>query len=793
MDDPIEDFTLVGKSILRREDGYLLRGRAQFLDDLPEPGNIIHIAFVSSPYARADILSVDASAALELPGVIGVLTGKDLVDDIKLFAPDIEIGGYREVRRPVVAVDRVNYVGEYVAIVLAETPYIAQDALELVEVDYAPLPSVSRIEDAEAPEAPIIHDHLGDNYIFKTSFETKDFDAGFDEGDVVLEEEFRNSRVAGGMIEPRGCMAWPDPVATNITLWTPTQIPHIVRTAVCDHLDMPESDLRVVAPAVGGGFGTKAHVFPDELVVVALARRYGRAVKWVQDRRESLLGNMHARGHILRIKVSVKKDGTLCGVYLNLKTNCGAYPNHPYSPTLEATGCARMMPGPYRFRNYRYDVCSLITNTCPTGAKRGTGQPSAFMAIEGMMDRIGRHLGIDPAEVRRRNTVRPEEFPFVNVVGVRYDTGSYLESLERGLEMIGYEEFRRRQPKDRLVDGKYRGIGICSYLEVSGTGAAGWRARGFAKMPGFDSSRVVIEPDGRATVYISQADAGQAHYTTFAQIAADRLGLDPMDVTVIEGDTAKTPYGTGTFASRGSVVGGGTVIRCSQKVAGKARRIAGYMLNVDCDRLVLGGGRIHDRDDASVGVSMREVAQTAYSMNNLGMPQGEEHGLEATDYYDPPMVTMANGMHVVQVAVDPEDGRVEIERHVLVHDCGRIINPKIVTGQVHGATAQGIGEALMEEIVYDEAGQHLNANLLDYLMPTSMDVPDLEIAHIQTPSIDTVGGIKGAAEAGVTGAVPAITNAVADALVGIGVNITRIPLRPSFIWQQIRDARGARR
>lgn len=786
----IEDFTLIGKTILRREDSYLLRGKAQFLDDLPEPKNTIHLAFVASPYARADILSIDASAALALPGVIDVLTGKDLVDDIKTFAPVIEIDGYRDVRRPVVAVDRVNFVGEYVAIILAETPYVAQDALDLVEVDYDPLPSVAGIEDAESGDAPVIHDHLGDNYIFKTTFETDDFDAKFAEGDIVLEDEFRNGRVAGGMIEPRGCMAWPDPVSTNFTLWTPTQIPHIVRTAIADHLDIPESVLRVVVPAVGGGFGIKAHVFPDELIVVALARRYGRAVKWVQDRREDLLANMHARGHILRIKVSVKKDGTLCGVQLNLKTNCGAYPNHPYSPTLEATGCARMLPGPYRFQNYRYDVSSLITNTCPTGAKRGTGQPSAFLAIEGMMDRIGRHLGIDPAEVRRRNTVRPEEFPYVNVVGVRYDTGSYTESLERGLEMIGYDAFRKTQPADRLVDGKYRGIGICNYTEVSGTGAPGWRVRGFAKMPGFDSSRVVVEPDGKITVYVSQADAGQGHYTTFAQIAADRLGAHWEDVTVVEGDTAKTPYGTGTFASRGSVVGGGTVIRCSDKVGAKVRHIAGYMLNIDPDRLVLKDSRIHDRDNPDTSLSLREVAETAYSMNNLGMPQGEEHGLEATDYYDPPMVTMANGTHVVQVAVDPEDGRVEIERYAVVHDCGRVINPLIVAGQVHGATAQGIGEALMEEIHYDEEGQLLNANLLDYLLPTAMDMPDLEMSHIETPSIDTVAGIKGAAEGGVTGAVPALANAVADALSGLGVNITRVPLRPSYILDQIRNASG---
>jgi carbon-monoxide dehydrogenase large subunit len=553
---------------------------------------------------------------------------------------------------------------------------------------------------------------------------------------------------------------------------------------------MPEPALRVAAPAVGGGFGTKAHVYPDELIVVALARRYRRAVKWIQDRREDLLANAHAREHILKIQVAVNRDGVMRAVRLDVKTNAGAYPNHPYSCTLEATAAVRMMPGPHKIRNYKYDVCSVATNTAPTGAYRGTGQPSAFLAIEGMVDRIGRKLGIDPAEVRRRNVVRPEDFPYVNVVGVRYDTGSYLPSLERALEMIGYDAYRKAQPQDRMVDGKYRGIGICNYTEVSGTGAPGWRVRGFAKMPGFDSSRVVIEPDGRITVCVSQADAGQGHYTTFAQIAADRLGAGWADVTVLEGDTARTPYGTGTFASRGSVVGGGTVIRCSDKLAVKVRRIASYMLDLDPERLVLKDGRVCDKEDPAIGLSLREVAETAYSMNNLAMPQGEEHGLEATDYYDPPMVTMANGTHVAQVAIDPEDGRIEVERYAVVHDCGRVINPMIVAGQVHGATAQGIGEALMEEIVYDEAGQHLNANLLDYLLPTAMDVPDIDLDHIETPSIDSVGGIKGAAEGGVTGAVPALANAVSDALSGLGIDIAQVPLRPAFILERIRLARA---
>ncbi|MCP4390687.1 MAG: xanthine dehydrogenase family protein molybdopterin-binding subunit [Gammaproteobacteria bacterium] len=785
----IDDWTLVGKSVPRREDAYLLRGQGKYLDDLPVPQNTMHLGFVCSPFAHAKIIGVDASRARALPGVIDVLIGKDFSDDILPFAPDIQIAGYREVKRSVIAIDKVRFVGEYVAVILADSPYIAQDAIELVDVDYDPLPAVSGIEEALGSDAPVLFEFLGDNMVFESHFETEGFDEHFESADLVLEDEFRLGRVTGVPIEPRGCLAVIDEVADSYTLWTPTQIPHQVRSAIADHLQMPESSVRVVTPLVGGGFGTKCHVFPDELVVVALVRRYRRAVKWVQDRREQLLGDPHAREHIHRIKVAVNHDGVIQAIKLDLMTNSGAYANYPFACTLEATGAARMLPGPYRIRNYKYDVVSALTNTCPTGAYRGTGQPSCFLAMEGMMDRIGRALDIDPADVRRLNVINPDEFPYVNVVGVRYDTGSYLQSLERVVEISGYREFRSKQPKDRLIDGKYRGIGICNYTEVSGTGAPGWRVRGFAKMPGFDSCRVVIEPDGRVSVYLSLADAGQGHFTTFAQVAADRLGLECSDVSIFEGDTAKTPFGTGTFASRGSVVGGGSIIRCCEKVTAKIKRIAGVMLQMDPADLVLGSGRVHLVDAPGNGLTMKQVAETAYSMNNIPLPEGEEHGLEATDYYDPPMVTLANGAHIAQVAVDPDDGSIEIERYSLVHDCGRVINPMIVKGQIHGSTVQGLGEALMEEIVYDEDGQHLNANLLDYVMPLAMDVPDMRIEHIETPSIDTVGGIKGTAEGGVTGAVPAIANAVCDALAGVGVNIRSVPLRPSFILEQIEKSR----
>ena len=649
---------IVGKDILRREDEWFLRGAGRYLDDLPEPRDVVHMSFVGSPHAHARIRGIDTRAARALSGVLDVLTGADFIDLIAPVGPDIDIAGYKDAPRRVVAVDKVRFVGESVAVILAETPYIAADAIDLVEVEYDPLPAVADTDAAMAADAPLIHEELGDNFIFQNRFKTDGFDEIFDAADMVLTEEFRTGRVAGVPIEPRGCMAILDHVADSMTLWTPTQIPHLVRTIIANALDMPESKLRVAAPSVGGGFGTKAQIYPDEVIAVALARKIGRAVKWVQDRREELLTNVHSRRHTYRIEVAVNADTVIQAVRVEFTTDSGAYSSCPFGCTLETTGGARMLPGPYKIQNYAYHIRSVATNTAPIGAYRGVAQPSCFFTIEGMMDRIGRKLGVDPAEVRRRNIVRPEEFPYVNVVGVRYDTGSYLPSLERALESIGYEDFRKRQPADRLIDGRYRGIGICNFTEVSGTGAPGWRARGLAKVSGFDSALVKVEPDGKVTVFISHADAGQGHYTTFAQIAADRLGARWEDVTIVEGDTGMTPYGTGTFASRSAVTGGGAVIRACEKVARKMRRIAGEMLETDAADIRLNGGRAEVAGVPGMSLSFADVAETAYSMNNLALPEGEDYGLEASDFYDPPLVTMANAVHVVQVAVDPDDGRI---------------------------------------------------------------------------------------------------------------------------------------
>ena len=779
----------IGQEMLRREDDYLLRGQGHFIDDLPTRGDTLHLGFVLSPHAHARIVAIDASAALALEGVVAVLTGEDIATMVKPIVAEIEFPGYKRHGRNVVARGEVRFVGEAVAVVVCESAYVAQDAIELVEVDYEALPATVRLEDALTSGMPQVHDEVEGNLIFEGRFATEGIDAAFADAPHVISERFRSGRVGGVPLEPRGCMAVPEH-GDALTFYSSTQVPHLLRTALAQYLGASEARLRVVVPEVGGGFGTKAQIYPEEFVTAALALRYRQPVKWIQDRREELLTDIHSRDHLYEVEIAFDDEGLVRGLRAKIFTNAGAYSTLPFGCTLETTGGARMIVGPYRITQYAYVARAVCTHTAPVGAYRGVAQPTCFMAMEGLMDRIARKLGIDPAEVRLRNMVPTAELPWNNVVGVRYDTGSFSESLLRAMEIIDYDGYRRRQPADRLVDGKYRGMGICSFTEVSGTGAPGWRARGIVRLPGFDSGIVKVDPTGKVTAYVSHADAGQGHFTTFAQIVAQELGARFEDVTIVEGDTASAPYGTNTFASRGAVTGGGALTRASGKVREKMRRIAAHMLEAAVEDIVVEGGRAHVAGVPQHGLSFQQIAETAYSMNNQSLPDGEGFGLEETDFYDPPLVTMANAVHIVQVAVDPGDGRVEIERYVVVHDCGRLINPMIVNGQIQGGAAQGIGEALMEEMVYDETGQMQNASLLDYLLPTSLDVPDIEIEHIESPSIDNVGGFKGVGEGGLIGAVPSLLNAVGDALSGLGVNITQKPLRPSLLMRLIREAQA---
>lgn len=773
-----------GASLPRKEDERLLRGEGCFLDDVAAPAGTLALAFVRSPHAHARIVRIDATAAQQIEGVFAVLTGEDVVEFLHDIEPDLPLPGYQVVSRQFVCRDRVRYVGDIVAVVLAQTPYLAEDAVEAVEVDYEPLPVVATAEAALAQGALSLHSEAPDNVAFRSSFKTPDFDRAFAAAPHIFRERFRSDRVAIVSMEARGCLAAYDHLTRSMTFWTSTQIPHMVRKALSDALAMPVERIRVICPDTGGGFGMKTNVYPEEFIAAALSKRYRRAVKWVQDRQDDFLTSTHARDFTYDVEMAVSQEGILQAARIKMVVNIGAYPSFPFGSSLESGGGPRTFPGPYKFSHYAFDTCSVLTNTSPTSAFRGVAAPVSFFCMEGMMDRIARKLNLDPVEIRRRNLVQRSDFPYVNASGIRYDTGTYLECLERALELIDYRTIRAGQTTSRLQDGKYRGIGMSVITEQTGQGGARYRARGLLRVPGIDSAEVKVEPSGQAVVAVSHATQGQGHLTTFAQIAAERLGLTVADVTVIEGDTQRTPFGTGTFASRAAVTGGGAVIRAATAVADKIRRIAAHQLEAAPSEIALRDGFAEvigpaQREGAgNRRIAIAEIALIAHSISVKTLPPGETHGLVSIEFYDPPVPAVSNAAHIACVAVDPDTARIDVEKYVVVHDCGLMINPLIVEGQTHGAIAHGLGPALMERIVYDDDGQLLTTTLLDYVIPTAHDIPDMLLDHFETPALDTIGGIKGVAEGGTIGAIPAIANAVADALSGLGVNINHIPIRP---------------
>ncbi len=781
--------TWVGRPALRKEDRRLLRGAGTYIDDVPEPRGTLHLAVLRSPYAHARIRAIRTSGAESLDGVAAVATGADVARTIPPFAADHEKPGFKVSHRPVLATDTARFVGDGVALVLAENPYVAEDALGLVSVDYEQLPAVSGVEEALEPGAPRVHAELADNVLVEGGDRTGGFDAAFGAAGHVLRERFRFNRVAGMALEPRGCLAVYEKSDDAVTLWTATQVPHLTRLGIARYLGWPEGRIRVAAPDVGGGFGPKMYLYPEELLAAAMAREHRRPVKWIEDRLEDFLTTLQARDHVYDVAVAHDGDGAVRAVEVDVLVNSGAYSTYPMGTGLEPFQGPLNMPGPYRFRHFAFTCKGVATHTCPTGAFRGVSAPCVAMAMEGMMDRIARRLGLDRAEVRRRNLVRPDEFPYVNAVGQRYVTGSYAECLDRALEIADYPGYLAARPPGRPADGRYRGIGIAVVTELGGQGAARYKARGLADLPGFDTARVGLEPDGRVLATTSFASQGQGHETAFAQIAADALGVSIDDVAVRGGDTRDSPFGTGTFASRGAVVAGGAVMRASGALRDRIRNFAAHLLEASPDDIVLDDGHAHVRGVREMRVSFRDVARAAYGLTeSMQLPDGEEFGLEAAAVYDPPASSISNACHVACVGVDAATGLVDVERYVVVHDCGRVVNPLLVKGQVQGGVAQGLGQALFEEVRYDGQGQMLSGTLMDYMVPTALDVPALEMEHVESPATDNIGGFKGAGEGGVIGALPAIACAVGDALAPLGANVNRLPLRPDTVLRLIEGA-----
>ena len=775
----------VGQRVLRREDERLLRGQAQFLDDVREPAGTLHLAFVRSPYAHARIKSIDTTAAARLPGVAAVVTGSSIARWTRPMVTPMG-PGVAGLARPNMAVDIVRHVGESVAVVAAATPYIAEDAAELVAVDYDVLPAVATLEDALKADAPRLYPHLPDNVVFRKQATAAGTEEAFARARCVVSDTFYSSRLAAVPLETRGFLADFDGGQNRLTFHSPTQMAHRLRWEMADALGLHEKDVRVVIPDVGGGFGQKAQTYPEDIVGAALSRHLRCPVKWIQDRQDDLTVSTHARDYRFKIDLAFDERGIIEALKAEISVNIGAYSTWLTSAGIEAGGAGLFMIGPYRIRHYAYDVRSVATHKAPVGVYRGVAAPVCAFTVEMLLRRAAAAAGIDPVELRRRNLITPADLPYVNAVGVTLDTASHIQCLDRVLAMADYDRFRRELSARQAADGRLRGIGVACITEHTGQGSSRMRARGQAsRLPGFDGASIRMEPDGRVIAYTSHTTQGQGHLTAFAQLIADELGLDIEDVRVSESDTALMPFGTGTVASRGAVSGGGAVLKASRRIADKLRRIAAHILEANPGDIELAGGRasIVGVPGHSIGIS--ELAACAWFLGSHPLPEGETPGLDVVEFYDPPTSSYSNAAHAAAVSVDPRTGQVSLDRYWVVHDCGTMLNPMIVEGQVHGGIVQGVGEALMEAMEYSDDGQPLTTTLLDYMIPTSLDIPDIELEHIESPSTTTLGGMKGAGEGGVIGAVPAVALAIADALQNYGVEIRRLPVTPTAVLEWI--------
>ena len=767
--------TLFGKKIRRREDPRLLTGTATYVDDIKMPG-MHHACVVRSPHAAARIKSLNVKPALARPGVAAVFTGAD-VKDLGPIPCGASLPGLRTPHHHILAQDRVYLVGHPVAVVVATDRYIAADAVDLIDVDYEVLPAVSDPEKALAPGAPAVHPQWPDNTAFTFHQEGGDITGAFAQADVVVKQRITSQRLIPTSMETRGVVADWHAGDKSLTLWSSTQIPHLLRTLLAGILGMPENHLRVITPEVGGGFGSKLNVYAEEALMAFVSMRIGKPVKWVESRRENFLCTIHGRGHVDYFELAARRDGTMLGLRLKLIQDLGAYHQllTPAIPTLSVL----MMPGLYKFKNISADIVGVFTNCTPTDAYRGAGRPEATHGIERMVDILAAELKMDPAELRRKNFVGKDEFPFQTATGLAYDSGNYALPLDTALAEIDYPALRREQQQAR-ASGKLMGIGLSTYGEICAIGPSPATPAG-----GWESATVKIEPSGKITVMTGASPHGQGEETTFAQIVADELGVDIDDVVVLHGDTAVVQYGIGTFGSRGTAIGGTALYYALQELKGKVKKFGAMLL--ECDDVTLAGGKCVD-ERSGKSVPFAQVAAASYRAMKL--PPNTQPGLVATYFWEPPNFTFPFGAHVVITDVDRETGQVSIRRYVAVDDCGKIINPLIVAGQVHGGVAQGLGQALWEQAVYDENGQLLSGELTDYALPRAHMMPWIESSHTETPSPVNPLGVKGVGEAGTIGCSPAVVNSVVDALSHLGVRHIDMPLTPEKVWKLIQGARA---
>jgi carbon-monoxide dehydrogenase large subunit len=769
----------------RKEDPRLITGRARYIDDITLPG-VLYVAFVRSPEAHAKIVSIDSSAATQRPGIHAVFTGEDMSDlggplpcawvppGITLNNPD---------HWPL-ARGAVKHVGDAVAAVIGTDRYAVVDAAEDVVVEYDPLPVVTDPEKA-LKGAPFVHEQFGTNQVHEWSLAGGDLDAGFAEADVVIERRVVNHRTAGTPIEARGVLA--DYRAGSLTVWSATQVPHFLRLFLAILLGISEERVRVIAPEVGGGFGSKLQIYGEEIFAAWASRKLDMPVKWIETRSENMLAAHHGRDQIDYVRMGAKRDGTITAWHVKIIADLGAY-NMLLTPAIPELG-AFVMSGPYKMPAIRTDIVGVFTNKAPTDAIRGAGRPEATHMIEVTIEQLATELGMDPVELRRKNFIPKEDFPAEIPIGVIYDSGDYEKTLDKLLEHLDVATFRREQEELR-ANGIYRGLGFSTYTEICGlapTRAAG--PEGFGNQAGFwESGMVRVHNTGAVTAYTGTSPHGQGEETAFAQIVADRLGVDPSVVEVVHGDTGTGPEGRDTYGSRTVVVGGEALARCANKIADKAKAIVAHNLEAAPEDIELIDGRFSVRGSPDRGMTLAEVAGAAY-LNKV--PDGMEPGLEETTFFDPENWVFPFGAHACIVDVDVQTGKVRIERYLAVDDCGNPINPMLIDGQIHGGVVHAIGQALYERVHYDENGQLVTGTLVDYALPTAAEVPSFETDRTVTPSPVNSLGAKGVGEAATIAASPAITNAVIDALRPLGVTYINMPLTPMRVWQAIEEARGA--
>jgi carbon-monoxide dehydrogenase large subunit len=772
--------SLIGARIPRVEDARLLGGQGRYVADLARPG-LLHVAFARSPHAHARIAGVDTARARAMPGVVACLTGAELAARVPPVRAESRMRGYVGTDYPALAHGTVRFAGEAVAAVVAESRYLAEDAAEAVAVDWDPLDVVRGAEAGLADGSPRVHEGAGTNALVARTFAQGDPDAALASAALVVGDRFRFHRHAGVAIENRACLAEWDPGAQALTLWSSTQVPGLVRDLLAELLGLPVHRVRVVAPDVGGGFGIKSALYPEEIVVCALARQLGRPVKWLGDRREDLLTSTQAWDEVIDAELGVHADGAIAGLRARVIADIGAYSIYPWTASIEVIQVVSFLPGPYRVPHYRGEGIGVATNKAPMGPYRGVGRPVSAFVTESLLDRAARRLGLDPVEIRRRNMIRPEECPYRSPSGVVWDTATFGETLEMACARAGYDALRAEQLEARS-GGRLLGIGVASYVELTGVGSAIPVSPGSTVVTGTEGVTLRVDPGGTVTAAFGLACHGQGHETSLAQVVAEELGVRLRDVRVLHGDTAASPAGTGTYASRSAVLGGGAAMLAGRALREKILAIAAHQLEASAEDLELAEGRIAVRGAADRAVTLRDVARAAYS-GARRLPAGIEPGLEVTRFYDPFFGTAANATHVAVVDVDPATCAVSVRQLVVAEDCGRIINPLIVEGQTIGGVAQGVGAALLEELVYSADGQLLTGSLMDYLVPTALEVPPVDVRHLDRPSPTTLGGFKGAGEGGTIGAPAAIANAVADALAPLGVEIGELPVTPERLFR----------